>query len=98
MSKESFLYQINFNRKKYPEICEALEEAKLDLGVAWYLRELIQKDIEERKIGAINSAPVFKPMAEAPQNVRAELPKKTQKPKTTKSTSIELPDDSGGFM
>lgn len=49
MKRDSFLYQINFNRKKFPEICEALEEAKEENGVAWYLRHLISKDIEEKK-------------------------------------------------
>lgn len=49
-NSENFLYQINFNRKKYPEICEHLEAAKNQTGgIAWYLRNLIAKDIEERK-------------------------------------------------
>jgi len=49
VSKKNFLYQINFNRDKYPEICEALENAKHGNGIAWYLRELITKDIEEKE-------------------------------------------------
>lgn len=100
MSKDAFLYQINFNKKKYPEICEALEEAKQDLGVAWYLRELIQKDIDEKKgVPKLSEhlnfertvAESFEPVSQAPQNVRS-------KPKQpTKTVEEELPDDSGGF-
>jgi hypothetical protein len=90
MSK-AFLYQINFNRKKYPEICDALEEAKADNGVAWYLRELIQKDIESRKNGAVYTAvPAFKP------EPKIEQPEPKKVPRSEVVT--ELPDDSGGFL
>lgn len=44
-----FLYQLNINRKKYPDICEILEEEKDNNGIAFYLRNLIRQDIERRK-------------------------------------------------
>lgn len=93
MNKESFLYQINFNKKKFPEIVAALEKAKDDNGVAWYLRELIQRDIQERKFGAVKAAPDFQEINEDP-----EPPKKVQKQEPVKQETIELPEESGGFM
>ncbi|MED4262040.1 hypothetical protein [Priestia aryabhattai] len=45
-----FLYQMNINRRKFPEICEHLDEVReSENGMAWYLRELIRKDMEEKK-------------------------------------------------
>jgi hypothetical protein len=86
---ERFLYQINFNKRKYPEICKALEDAKHDEGIAWYLRQLISKDIESKKnrsFGSNESPPVFE----------ETKPKKTkEKPK---KEEVKLPDDNGGFM
>ncbi|WP_353856844.1 hypothetical protein [Bacillus sp. Bos-x628] len=86
--EDSFMYQINWNRKKYPEICKALEDAKKRPGgIAWYLRELIQKDLEEKQKRVVQSNLVYET---APRIVN-----ESSKPKTEK---IELPDDSGGFL
>lgn len=70
-----FLYQINFNRKKFPEICEALENAKKSPnGIAWYLRDLIQKDIDAKK-GLIT------PQSQVYQTPVKEEPKPDPEPK-----------------
>lgn len=93
MSKDFFLYQINFNRKKFPEICQALEDAKADLGVAWYLRELISKDIEEKKRNhskeETNIELVHEKVIVEEQKVKKEI---------NNFTSSDLPDDTGGFL
>lgn len=45
-----FLYQMNINRRKFPEICDHLDKMKdHPNGLAWYLRQLVEKDIEARK-------------------------------------------------
>lgn len=88
MNKESFLYQINFNRKKYPEICQALEDAKSDLGVAWYLRYLISKDIEEKKRRKEKFN--IKPSEKENVNIEQKIEVKT--------TKNDLPEDNGGFL
>jgi hypothetical protein len=92
MSKDAFLYQINFNRKKYPEICKRLDEAKSDLGVAWYLRELILKDVQERE--GIAPGPIVN-VAESQDGPQIE----TKPIKETKESMKDiLPDDNGGFI
>jgi hypothetical protein len=111
-SKDAFLYQINFNRRKYPEICDALEKAKKDNGIAWYLRQLIMKDIEERK----RRGEKFKTADEImlPDDIEEEEKERPKEPrKETKEVKIEVKetkkepeksndqifiDDSGGFL
>ena len=84
MKKDSFLYQINFNRKKFPEICEALEEAKKENGVAWYLRQLIRKDIEEKK------------KEHSPYKEHDQYTEKIERPKEKETE--EFSDNTGGFL
>lgn len=89
MSK-NFLYQINFNREKYPEICAELEAAKKRTGgIAWYLRKLIEKDIQMKKgLGCTESVT---PVQKEPK----------EKPKTSITEEEEeefLPDNNGGFL
>lgn len=93
MSREdNFMYQINWNKKKYPEICKALEDAKNRTGgIAWYLRELIQKDLAEKRGGVVRSTPVY-------ETVDQEVQNDPPKPSKAKIETIELPDDSGGFL
>lgn len=89
MSKEFFLYQINFNRKKYPEICKRLDEAKEDNGIAFYLRGLIERDIRERKQGFIETR-----IESIPESVQF-IPKQES---TITPKRDSLPDDNGGFI
>lgn len=90
---ERFLYQINFNKRKYPEICKALEDAKQDEGIAWYLRQLISKDIESKKNNRFGSN-VSQPVFEEPE---VQKPKPKNKPKKEEVVK-KLPDDNGGFV
>jgi hypothetical protein len=106
MSKSnSFLYQINFNRDKFPEICEMLEWEKENNGVAFYLRKLIQDDINRRR-GAIEMPP-----AELPPSLKKKLESRSEviedtisreKEEVSKETdhNNNLPSDldNGGFI
>lgn len=102
--EDKFLYQINFNRKKFPEICQALEKAKADNGIAFYLRNLIQRDIDSKK-GIVREAPqVVTPAKKAEEKttvVEATTNKFDQHESEEIETKVEvkeeLPDDSGGF-
>lgn len=90
--QDTFLYQINFNRKKYPEICEALEEAKKNNGIAFYLRKLISKDIEARKKKSYISN-------QQPEKIEEqEIEMSHHHYSENKESTLELPDDSGGFL
>lgn len=44
-----FLYQMNFNREKFPEVCKMLDYAKEKTGVAYFLRDVINNEIIFRK-------------------------------------------------
>lgn len=91
--QDTFLYQINFNRKKYPEICEALEEAKKNNGIAFYLRKLISKDIEARKKKS------YIPNQQQPEQIEEqEIKMNRHHYSENKESSLDLPDDSGGFL
>lgn len=92
MSEERFLYQINWNKNKFPEECAALEEAKRGNGVAWYLRKLIQEDLKGRGQVTSNEGQVYVPI----KTIKNEP--KIEPEKEMKNTNTELPDDSGGFM
>lgn len=84
--KDTFLYQINFNRKKYPEICQALEDSKEGNGIAWYIRNLVKEDLKRKESlsGQIEEKPVY------------EKPKpKVNNRKENKKPSMT---DSGGFL
>lgn len=87
MSEEMFLYQIKWNKNKFPEECAALERAKEGNGIAWYLRKLIQEDL--KKNGQVTSI-------ERP----SPIPTVTKVPpsKEMTNTNVDLPDDNGGFM
>lgn len=105
MSKRSaFVYQINFNRKKYPEICEALEKAKENNGIAWYLRKLIEKDIHGERLfefGSQDEESVKNRKEEAQEvNQKEEIKQEPQKEKQDQQSSQKelLPDNSGGFL
>ncbi|UDY80722.1 hypothetical protein [Geobacillus phage GR1] len=88
-NQDNFLYQINFNRKKYPEICEALERAKKDNGIAFYLRKLIIDDIYSKdKSIYVENKPVYKD-----NTSRIKIDKSINE-----DNKNELPDDSGGFV
>ncbi|PED64043.1 hypothetical protein [Priestia megaterium] len=77
-----FLYQINFNRRKFPEVCERLEEMKASRnGLAWYLRQLIEKDIEEQN-NRVPSKMVQIPVERA---VKEVVEDKDTAPKVTKT-------------
>ncbi|PHE70532.1 hypothetical protein [Bacillus wiedmannii] len=104
--EDKFLYQINFNRKKFPEICQALEEAKADNGIAFYLRNLIQRDIDSKQ-GIVKEQPrVEAPKTEVPEpkveektTVEEPAIKETPVEETESEKKVEeLPDDSGGFL
>lgn len=93
-----FLYQINFNRKKFPEVCKKLEEAKeSENGLAWYLRNLIEKDIEEEK--ARQAFASIDTTYTEPIKIKDETPIRTIEETPTKAPEVkpELPDDNGGF-
>jgi hypothetical protein len=94
MSKDldkPFLYQINFNRRKFPEVCDALDEAKESKnGLAWYLRDLIERDIESKSGNAIVEV-------DQPAQMVVNVKPKSQ-PKIERSEKVELPDDNGGFI
>lgn len=101
--KPPFLYQINFNRDKYPDICEALDEAKERNGIAWYLRKLISKDIEARKSGHVEVTAVNLPdlVPDTEEEIPEPEPKPIkQKPKPVEEPKKEIVEDlpDGGFM
>jgi hypothetical protein len=87
-NQDNFLYQINFNRKKYPEICEALEREKEDNGIAFYLRKLIMNDIySNNKTIYVEHKPVNN---DNTSSIKID--------KNIDNDDNELPDDSGGFV
>lgn len=65
-----FKYLFQVNTEKYPEIMIALNEAKKKNGIALYLRQLIEKDVNEKQVGAVIYA--------APQEVAATTQQITQ--------------------
>jgi len=99
-----FLYQINFNRRKFPEVCERLEEMKASRnGLAWYLRQLIEKDIEEQKNGVPSSPvqiPVQRTVEELVENKKTvqkvvKPTKKKEQPKQQEEETEEKPENIG---
>lgn len=104
-NEKPFLYQINFNRKKFPEVCKRLDEAKnSENGLAWYLRSLIERDIEERngtiqpqqvqeKTKIINSVPL--PIEKQEVNSKPlEIQSKPEKQQEDPLSTME----NGGFI
>jgi hypothetical protein len=92
-----FMYQINWNRRKYPEEIAALEQAKKENGIAWYLRQLIRKDIEEKKKKGYKFDQAHQPEVEETITSKPKKEGKIGRP-TEPEERIELPDDSGGFL
>lgn len=97
MSDNNFLYQINWNKEKYPEVCEELERAKKRTGgIAWYLRELIERDINEKRYGI--TKPVPSSYQDWRQTSQVEEVESMERKEAAKKIEDELPDDSGGFL
>ncbi|PEN61587.1 hypothetical protein [Bacillus wiedmannii] len=107
VEEDKFLYQINFNRKKFPEICQALEEAKADNGIAFYLRTLIQRDIDSKK-GIVRETTETAQVVAPPKKVEEKTTveevttnkvdqHEPEEIETKVEVKDELPDDSGGF-
>jgi hypothetical protein len=102
------MYQININRNKYPEICEALEKAKMNNGIAWYLRKLIEKDINgDRLFEFGGNQDDYENMEKDNKKEDQEVTKKEEVKQEFQNEPIQeqktdhkdlLPDDSGGFL
>lgn len=84
-------YLLRVNTDKHPEVYKALEEHMQKDGAAVYLRQLIEKDIQERRIKAVQYSSSAIEVSAAVETWQPEI--KTIEQQTPELKQIEQIDD-----
>lgn len=96
-----FKYLLSINEDKYPEVVQKLEKAKERDGIALYIRQLIEKDLQSTP--AKQFSPVMSEIAASSEDwPKPEITIKKQeqlKPKRiAKVASVNVDTDFGGGL